>query len=204
MLMQTDNGPKGFEFIGFSGTTMADLETALQDTGLEVVPTPVIEPDEPDDEVDETSTESNEIAADNGFGDLDSLLEESVALQNEAALAKAAKARLKRGGQSRQEMLEDQARIAAWEAAHEWVAQANVAYFEQQLCKCGSHNLVFRSLLIRETHRHMQSAQRWRAVTLEQKGLPKETVLRDEPVGMCELCVSEHGYNINQAMAWTA
>lgn len=222
MLMQQSNESKGFAFIGFDGTTLADLDEALKGTALDDGPQArydsstgtwlepeVEEPGDEEDPIQEPGDTDNQTpievtSQDDGFGDLDSLLQESVALQNEAALAKAAKARLRKGGQSRQEMLEDQARIAAWEAAHEWSPVANVAHFEQQLCKCGSHNLVFRGLLMRETHRHMRDSQRWRAITLPQAGLPKETVIRNEPVEMCELCLADHGYDIDNATAWTA
>lgn len=143
-----------------------------------------------------------EDAADASLSDLDALLKESVATRNETVAAKAAKERLRKGGQSARERAEDQARLTAWEAAHEWVNRANVAYFERTVCQCGAVTQLFIGLMQRREHRHLRATMDWKAAATSLAGLPNEVAHRTRQVGMCAECASVKGWATEVAYAW--
>lgn len=143
------------------------------------------------------------VAADD-MSELDDLLEEAMAGQRDAAAAKAARERLKRGGLSAAERAEDAARIAAWEAAHEWEAVASVAVWHQLRCSCvtAMSVTVFQGLFTRETHRRLKALQRWRRVEAADAKLPPETAIRVVPVPMCAACSEGKGWSFDNAYLW--
>lgn len=149
--------------------------------------------------LDELLEES--VAAAGGMS-LDDLLEESMTSVREATQAKAARDRVKRGGQSAAERAEDMARIAAWEAAHEWKAEANVALFHNFNCKCGVRTSVFEGLFTRESHKVLSVSQRWRRVEASQANLPNEVAFRDIEKPMCTDCAESKGWATNNAYHW--
>ena len=133
---------------------------------------------------------------------LDALLEESMGAVREAKEAKAARERAKRGGQTAAEQAEDAERIRRWELANEWKAVANVAVFDRYTCACGSSQLVFSQLMVRQSHRHLRDSQRWQASTKNSAGLPSETVVRERAVMMCAGCAPAHGFNMQNPTIW--
>lgn len=131
--------------------------------------------------------------------DLESLLAESMGAVADERATRAARERLKRGGQSALERAEDAARVAAWEAAHEWEAIASVAMFEDSRCKCGMSARRFAGLFTREAHRHLKTAERWRRVEASDAKLPNETALRVIYSPMCESCAFDKGWDLAKA-----
>jgi hypothetical protein len=178
-----------------------DDNDALEDLLNESIDLPSDEGDEVADEQEEQEAEA-EAEADNGLPDLDDLLKESVTARNDNIAAKAAKDRLKRGGQSTRERLEDLQRLAAWEAAHEWEAKANVAHFGVQVCACGATHSLFFGLMERQTHRHLRTTQRWVKVDTTKAALPNEVVYRTSKAAMCQLCCTEKGWSWSTATVW--
>lgn len=134
--------------------------------------------------------------------DLDDLLAESTAAVVEAQQAKAARERLKRGGQSQVEKMEDLERVRAWEAAHEWLAVANCALFDRYECACGQSSVAFSGLLRRETHRHVKFSQRWMSVPNSLAALPNETVIRSIEVPLCSVCALGKGWDFSKSTNW--
>lgn len=136
--------------------------------------------------------------------DLDALLSESMAAHTQIVQGRAAKERLRRGGQSEAERREDAARVAAWEAAHEWQAVASVALFHDAVCLCGASTRGFQGLFTRELHRHLRGTQRWRRVEAVQAFLPSEVAIRGVQVPMCGACAFDKGWDISKAYTWEA
>lgn len=154
---------------------------------------------------------------DSGFAELDALLVEVTpeadpmeellqeALQ-EAAVekhAKAARDRIKRGGQSAAQIAEDAERIRLWELAHSWTAVANVALFERHECMgCGKHQTIFRQLMSHEVHRTMKATERWVAVEAAKADLPNEVAVQKWEAPMCPACSPKMGYVFRNVKEW--
>jgi hypothetical protein len=133
---------------------------------------------------------------------LEVLLQESLADKREVDRAKAARERMKRGGNGYTERIADEALIRQWEEKHEWQAQANVAMFSVQMCACTSHRFVFEQLMTRQVHRHMRLSQRWVKTETSQAALPNETVIRNVHVPMCAVCAESKGWSLASATTW--
>lgn len=137
-----------------------------------------------------------------GLDELEELLGEAMAQKVEADRVKEARLRAKSGyGNS----AEDLARIKAWELAREWVAVANVAFFERNECNCGKHHTVFHSLMLRQVGRINPKNIRWTAFAdtdTVSKALPKETAVRVSKVPFCQCCTHEHGYWLSSDWSW--
>lgn len=133
---------------------------------------------------------------------LDELLAESLAATREAADAKIARERIKRGGGSAKERAEDEARIQRWELAHEWKPVANVALFERHECACGRHQTIFRQLMIRQQHRHLHMSQRWQQTTASIADLPSEVVVQKWASPICVQCAPRAGFTFNNVTEW--
>jgi hypothetical protein len=136
-----------------------------------------------------------------GLGDLDALMAESLAQASVATQAKAARERLKRGGQSAQEAAEDAARILAWENAHEWGPEANAVLFHNYSCECGTETGVFQGLFLREKHKQNRDSFRWRRVEMALARLPNESAVRMCKVPMCPGCSVGKGWP-EEATVW--
>lgn len=136
------------------------------------------------------------------LSDLDALLEESMQSERAKAEAKAARERLKRSGLSATERIEDEARIAAWEAANEWENVANVGQFRRFNCACGQHYTVFEQLMVRQRHRHLRDSSRWQQQSAGSLTLPNETVLRHTAIASCEACIATKGWDLSNATEW--
>ncbi len=183
-------------------TQPADLDSDEDDEDVIVVrdirPLAVVvmpEPAEPEQSLDALLEESVE-------DDLDALLNESTALVQESRLARAVKDRLKRGGQSARERAEDEARLAAWQAKHEWEAVGNCALFNRFACACGEVRDVFAGLMLHERHRHVRTGFRWRAVEASQANLPNEVAVREHATPICFTCAPTKGWDMAKATIW--
>lgn len=133
------------------------------------------------------------------------LLAESLTATREAAEAKAARERRKRGGQSATEAAEDAERLRRWELAHEWRPVANVALFERHTClTCGQHQTIFRQLMQRQQHRHLRDSQRWQQVEASLASLPNEVVVQTWETPMCPACAAQAGFSFDRVTEWSA
>ena len=148
-------------------------------------------------------TSSTPIAElDPDFDDLNALLADSLESEREKVEAKAARERKKRGGLSQTERIEDEARIAAWEARHEWEDIANVGQFRRYDCACGQHHTVFEQLMVRQRHRYLRDSFRWQQQAASQMALPSETVLRLTEVPVCGSCMDSKGWDFTHSTEW--
>jgi len=134
--------------------------------------------------------------------ELDSLLNESLSIVRDIAEAKAARERVKRGGQSAEDKAADAARIASWEAQHVWKPEANVARFVEQECRsCGDCQYIFTGLLQRQSHRHIKTdgSQRWVQADKQIVALPNEVMLAHTDVPFCIECSDVAGFMLKTA-----
>jgi hypothetical protein len=177
------------------GDLVAYEQDDEEEEGEEAARSKALIAQDPDDEI-------YEVAEDLALADLDALLAESVKQRNEAQVAKAAKDRLRKGGQSARERAEDQARLQAWEAAHEWVARANVAYFERAVCACGQEASLFIGLMQRREHRHLKATMDWILVQAATANLPNEVARRTRHVNVCMACAPQKGWQLAGVVEW--
>jgi hypothetical protein len=142
--------------------------------------------------------------ATNDLDDLESLFSEAMAGAREVAEARTARERIKRGGQTAAERAADAERIKAWEAKHEWIAQANVAAFEEIVCTtCDTAHRVFTGLMQRQKHRTQgHGAMRWQAQAQATAGLPNEVAIRRVERVMCEDCAPGFGWPLDVWTEW--
>ena len=152
--------------------------------------------DEPQDSAPENET----------LDDLEALMSESLAQAQETAEAKAARERVRRGGQSPKEKAEDDARLRAWELRHEWEPAANVAVIEYRTCACGAHAAIFSQLMQRQVHRTMRASSRWQTVTSRSPSLPNEVIRKQVAVPLCLECLPKAGFDpaATPAAEWQA
>ena len=149
-----------------------------------------------------TNSHNSQAELNDDFDDLNALLSDSLQSERERADAKATRERLKRGGLSTTERIEDEARIAAWEARHEWEDVANVGQFRRYDCHCGQHHTVFEQLMVKQRHRHLRDSFRWQQQAASQVVLPNETVIRLISVPVCECCIATKGWDLSTATEW--
>lgn len=143
-----------------------------------------------------------EADADDPFAELDGLIADGMRERSEAAAAKAARERMKRGGLSAVERAEDAARIRAWETKYEYTPEANVALFTQYECACGSRKTVFTALLERQRHKVMQTTRRWLPAEAAKADLPNETALTRKAIPVCWDCAPAKGWDLAKAYTW--
>lgn len=147
-----------------------------------------------------------------GFDDLDSLLNESVGLVKAAKEVKAAKLTLKRSSSimdpTERQFIE--AKVAAWEAAHTWKTLELVAVFRRQACACGSVHETFSHFMHHQQHRTDAFAQRWVSATFgpdsDEQSLPRNVAFTDSIIPMCRFCASDSGFDLQSltSKAWEA
>lgn len=99
--------------------------------------------------------------------------------------------------------LEDLARLRAWELAHDWTAEANVALFIQHQCHCGTYNNTFEGLFVKERHRRIPETFQHRRVDSALARLPNETAIQVRECDMCGDCAEGKGWNVDEpATIW--
>lgn len=123
------------------------------------------------------------------FADLNAAIAVQLETRSLAAEAKAAKARLQRTPPNSAEAAADRARIAEWEARHEWKATAVLAVFEREECTtCETTSERFVQFLREDLHRREAGARRLQAVAEPSKGLPIRPAMQRRLVQMCPDC----------------
>ena len=123
------------------------------------------------------------------FADLNAAIAVQLETRSLAAEAKAAKTRLQRTPPNSAEAAADRARIAEWEARHEWKATAVLAVFEREECTtCETTSERFVQFLREDLHRREAGARRLQAVAEPSKGLPIRPAMQRRLVPMCPDC----------------
>jgi hypothetical protein len=131
------------------------------------------------------------------FEDLDALLASSLKLKRDAVQVKAARkvaANPKTDPSVRKEI---ETKVAEWELQREWLAVADVAYFQVQYCShCGSTHHQYAGEFQRQKHRTYASDRWIRSDAIANRGLPKETKTEEANVKMCSNCCWEQGFKL--------
>lgn len=142
------------------------------------------------------------------FADLNAAIADQIKLKADAAAAKIARDRVKRGGPAAAGLLaEDLARIADWEARHEWKAEANIALFERETCTtCETVSERFVQFMRLEAHRHLRDSHRIVRAANADAGLPNRVYVQPRLVAMCPDCAEAKGWLLANAheVDWTA
>lgn len=123
------------------------------------------------------------------FADLNAAIAVQLETRSLAAEAKAAKARLQRTPPNSAEAAADRARIAEWEARHEWKATAVLAVFEREECTtCETTSERFVQFLREDLHRREAGARRLQAIPEPTERLPIRPAMQRRLVPMCPDC----------------
>lgn len=148
-------------------------------------------------DLDQLLHESQSISLDN---ELDALLGESVKLREEEAAVKFLREKSKKGGLSKAERDEDEARIRAWETKMEWDTKANIGVFNKTVCTCGSATLTWSHLMHAQVHKEKKVTRTVRA-TAQVALLPNQIAHQVIAVEACADCAATKGWDLNQAPA---
>lgn len=134
------------------------------------------------------------------FADLEAFLAASVESHAAIKAAKEAKARLLKGGGDATQVAEDAARVRAWEAKHEWRAEANCAIFMEQECEgCGDFQYFLQGTFERQEHRHVKGTRRWEPVEGSKAGLDSEVMIQTRLVPFCGECCERAGFSFSRS-----
>ena len=135
------------------------------------------------------------------FADLNAAIADQIKLKADAAATKAARDRIKRGGPAKHGLLpDDLARIAEWEARHEWRAEANIALFERETCEsCETVSERFVQLMRLEAHRHLRDSHRIVRTAKSDASLPNRVYVQSRMVPMCPDCAESKGWLLANA-----
>ena len=134
-----------------------------------------------------------------GFDELEELLEGAMAERNDAQKVKDARAKAKGGYGLSPEDLE---RIRKWELAKEWLPVSNTAIFKRYVCACGYHSTVFEGLMLEQKHRHDTHANRWTSQETSVANLPNNTAIRVKHIPMCQRCANGKGFSLATDVIW--
>ena len=123
------------------------------------------------------------------FADLNAAIAVQLEARQSAAEARAAKARLSRLPANSAEAAADRAKIAEWEAKHEWRATAVLAVFEREECTtCETTSERFVQFLREDLHRREAGARRLQAIPEPTAKLPIRPAIQRRLVPMCPDC----------------
>jgi hypothetical protein len=141
----------------------------------------------------------------NPLDDLDSLLDESLQLRNEAAAIANARERLKRQNIDITERRETEALIRSWEARRVWLTVANVTVWEHHVCdNCGHEHKSFSHVMHKQTHRDNGKTIRIVKADAWADGVPNLVALQEMTTPMCPDCAEEFGLDITKGeVEWT-
>lgn len=136
--------------------------------------------------------------------DLDDLLRESVKMSDEDKAIKFLREKQKRGGLTKAERDEDEARIRDWESRREWDTKANVGVFNKTLCSCGGFAITWSHLMHMQHHKTSKVTRNVRA-TVEVAAVPNLIAYQVITVDCCEECARDKGWDLSQppASVWT-
>lgn len=172
------------EAVGFN-VVVIDEDTDFSELDSIINPRPAPDADKPDEE--------------EGFDELEELLQGAMAERNDVEKIKAARAKAKGGFGLSPEDLE---RIKKWELAKEWIAVSNTAIFKRYVCACGYHSTVFEGLMLEQRHRHDKHANRWTAQENSVAALPNNTAIRVKQIPMCQRCAEGKGFSLKTDVIW--
>ena len=144
--------------------------------------------------------------ADDSFADLDAILAKALKQQQEAEFGKTARDTLKRGGLSREEVLDIEAKLLEWESRHEWNTIAEGMMVLQVTCTCcKSKEEQFGGFFLHQRNKSMKSVERWIAISKpqgtafgHQGQLPKERILREVSQAYCLRCLPHRGFSSDE------
>ena len=140
-----------------------------------------------------------------GLDDLDDLLSESLALRNERGAGKSLREQMNRAA-SKEERLEIEATLRAWESRHEWETLANCALFHRQVCACGYEHTHFAGMYYHQKHRSDKHAQRWVSAVQNLTGVvelaadakvPNRTMVEVRNTPICAKCAERMGFDMH-------
>lgn len=146
-------------------------------------------------ELDDLVTESV-----NALDDLDALLNESVKMSDEDKAIKFLREKQKRGGLTKEERAEDEARIRDWESRREWDTKANVGVFNKTVCTCGGQSITWSHLMHMQVHKEKKVTRNVRA-TAQVAAMPNVIAHQVITVDCCEECAEVKGWDLSQAPA---
>ena len=141
------------------------------------------------------STSDLGLDLDLGFDDLDALLEESMTAAKAKETHKANRKRLQVSNLSKDEKDALESQVKLYELQKEWKAEANVAMFNVQACRCGSKHAVFSGWFQRQRSRQSK-VDRWvRPEAGPSPALANERLDIDLPdTSICQTCAPAQGY----------
>ena len=149
--------------------------------------TPDSVPDSDLDELEDLCTP----ALDDGFGELDALLKESVASKAEAVRVKEQRKLLASGRLTGESRLHTETLIRSWELKKEWIPVAAVQMFSAQQCShCGGVHHHFLGIYQRQLSK-LSKVSRWiKSDDVANRGLPQETKCEESFAPVCADCSS--------------
>ena len=145
-----------------------------------------------------------------GLDELEALLSESMAQVAERNETKAARERLRKGGQSAEQTALDNELVALWADRYEWQAVSTAGIFNRYTCACGSTHTVFDCVMVEEASRRDKFTRRWINPSTEHRAQPRTmpsertTIVREHQVGVCDACVAASGWKLEGAATWKA
>lgn len=160
------------------------------------------------DELEELARESTRtITAKqvSSLDDLDTLLQESIAIRDDADNGALYRKQIAKGGMTKEELAHIEWKLQEWESRREWETVANVALFRQTTCECGAIHEHFVGLYYRQNHRTMKTAKRLVAakqnlndvvVTAQLAAVPNEAIHETRHAAMCCYCARMKGFDL--------
>jgi len=138
--------------------------------------------------------------------DLDDLLSESLAIQDERKSGKSLREKLAKA-KDESERLETEALLRVWEAKYEWTTTKECLVIHRDVCSCGHRHEHFGGVYLEQQHRTDKHAKRWlnsvdnivKAIEGLAQDLPKQVFIQDRPVPVCQRCAMGQGWNAFQA-----
>ena len=149
-------------------------------------------------------TENDEIIgteeSEDGFLDLEDLLNESLAASGEAAAVAKAREMLKKKGASLEEarVKELKEKILSWEIKNTWDIRANVTLWTRQTCSCGSEHKIYAGMFQHQILRANPSTKRWIKVSSAFSNFSNEVIFQDAQIQMCEVCAEGKGWDLEK------
>ena len=139
---------------------------------------------------DDLPTLTESAVLDDGFDDLNALLDRAMSAKEDAAKIKLARSLLARGKLPVEERNATKKLIEQWDLAREWLPTASVQMFSTQTCTaCGGTHHHFMGIYQRQVHRHNTRLCRWiLSDAIANKGLPFEAKCEESFAPVCADC----------------
>lgn len=140
--------------------------------------------------------------------DLDQLLSESIAIQDDKDNGALYRKQIAKGNLTKEELAYIEFKLQEWESRREWETVANVALFRYTTCECGAWHKHFVGLYYRQNHRTTKTAKRLVAakqnlndiiVTAQIATIPNEVLHETRTTAICASCAVSKGFNLYQS-----